>query len=360
MNLRYKNYGCTRSGNIAFGARVLSAFIAASLCVPAHSQTTPTNTPTDYYYAFTVTPANGTITYSVPGKKRVVMPFTIQNNGNLPADFVVEAATAPNQNIPANKLTVNGQTVSFNATNFGYVIDYNNNGLIDDIELQPALKFMDEVDRRGKNNILVYFDVPSDLANGSAGNVLLTVSARHGGTPGIIGPNITPTRIGFNDESKTDYYFYDFGNTPVNDPYWPIPIVGQTGKSHDGEVTSWSSVVIKSAEISITNTSTALSDKVNNSRNPKKIPESTVEYCVKVSNAAGALLAENVQVVSSVSSEAEFLAGEPIRVGGSVADGVCQKDGTQSGTYENGKILGTIENIPEGKTKTIMFQVKIK
>jgi uncharacterized repeat protein (TIGR01451 family) len=111
--------------------------------------------------------------------------------------------------------------------------------------------------------------------------------------------------------------------------------------------------------LTITKTSTLISDPVDGTTFPKAIPGAVLEYCIIVSNAAGAATATNLAVSDPLPATVTYSAGYGIFVNGTAPGGVCAADGTSGGAFGSGTVSGSLNNLAAGATETLRFRTTI-
>jgi hypothetical protein len=111
--------------------------------------------------------------------------------------------------------------------------------------------------------------------------------------------------------------------------------------------------------ISVTKSSTVLSDPVNGSTNPKMIPGAQVRYCIIVTNPASNPTATSIALSDPLGAlPATYVAGS-LRINGSATGGTCNADGNVGGSVSAGTVSATLSDIPAGGTRTTYFDVTV-
>lgn len=135
------------------------------------------------------------------------------------------------------------------------------------------------------------------------------------------------------------------------------------GDPNDGTVLVSATYVVSAALLSVARFSKVISDVVNGTKNPKAIPGATVEYCVAVSNAAGAATATNISIAETLYTKLVFDNTFGIYQNGTVTNGACDTQGagggSPGGTFADGKVNGTIASLSAGETKTVRYRATV-
>ena len=123
---------------------------------------------------------------------------------------------------------------------------------------------------------------------------------------------------------------------------------------------------VAGAIVTVDKSSSIVSDPVNGTTDPKAIPGAVIEYCIVVTNAAGAATATNVNVTDDLPADVTFTIGDPIFVDadGDCSGGVDENGGDASysaGTGPSGEnqILGLLADVPASTSRSLYFQVTI-
>lgn len=284
-----------------------------------------------------------TTTVVNPGQKNVAFKFTASNQSNATIDIWI-----PAQVVLTGGTTASGGVDSFNLIFKEYYADSGANGVLD-TSVDSVLDFasLDEVEPDGVRTFFYVFDIPTGLADGVMAGMHASAQAREGGVTGERGVAIEATS-GANT-SGVDTVLAD----PITggDPAISGAGDGKVGVSFDIEVSAATLSVVRSHEI--------IFNLVEGTSDPKVIPGALVEYCVQVSNAAGAATADNVTITETMGATLTYDDTFGIYQNGSVANGACNADGTVGGTHNAGVITGTISSIAAGETKTIRYRAKV-
>ena len=144
---------------------------------------------------------------------------------------------------------------------------------------------------------------------------------------------------------------------------------------NDGSHSDEGSFSVAGALVSVVKSSRIVSDPVNGTNNPKAIPGAVIEYCIAVSNAAGAADATAVSVNDDLPGDVTFTPGSGIFLGTATVDtsgatpvatcsgGTDEEGGdatfTAGGANGAGVIAGTLADIPQSTTSSLYFEVTI-
>ena len=164
--------------------------------------------------------------------------------------------------------------------------------------------------------MFVVANVPITRVNGDVAGVTLTAQARESGAAGTQGIVVTQT-VGANT-AGVDTVFAD--------------TAGFSDAVQDGQFSARGDYTVAAATLTVTKTSTIISDPINGTTNPKFIPGAVVGYCIQVSNAAGSATANNVAITDPLPSQTTYSSSYGIFLNGSVTGGVCNADGTAGGS----------------------------
>lgn len=112
-----------------------------------------------------------------------------------------------------------------------------------------------------------------------------------------------------------------------------------TGLWGFGEVEDYQ-MTIQNAELVVAKTSTIVSDPINGTINPKRLPGSIIRYCILVTN-VGTVTADNVQSVDTLPSTVTYMPGT-IRTGSTCASATTGEDDDASGGDESDPFGGSL------------------
>ncbi|MEM7779866.1 MAG: hypothetical protein AAF697_05685 [Pseudomonadota bacterium] len=280
-----------------------------------------------------------------PGEDQAVLAFDVTNLSNAVIDLDLTTV-------------LTAGTVA-NIDNIEIYLDADGDGVLDAGELAAGpITFLDEVaadDGAGTETVavLVVADISVDAVNDDTFDIVLVADAHESGGVGALGAEITAT-AGANT-AGVDTVLAD-GN-------------GGTGEDadNDGDFSDQGQFEVAGAELSVVKSSRIVSDPVNGVTDPKAIPGAVIEYCIVVSNAAGAADATSVVVNDDLPADVTFTPSDfGIFVDG---DGACtggtdEEGGDASFTAGGGAggldlITGTLSDIPASTTRSLYFRVTI-
>ncbi|TIX52085.1 DUF11 domain-containing protein [Alteraurantiacibacter aquimixticola] len=271
-----------------------------------------------------------------PGETQTVTTFTVTNLSNDVMDVALTAAQL------VGGTAEQGGTDNFDVTNLQIWVD-NGDGIFDPAT-DTQVSYIDELAADTTATVFVIGDIPISQETGDVAGVVLTGTAAEGGTAGSQGATIVETTGG--DTAGEDTVFAD--------------AAGETDVQYDGTHSAGDDWSVLAALVSVTKESLVLSDPVNGTTDPKAIPGATVQYCIKVSNAAGGADATNVTLTDPVPGDVTYVTSTAFVDGTVNGDGTCNA-GTTTGSYDGGTttVSGTIPTLSAGDTRTLVFNATI-
>lgn len=276
----------------------------------------------------------GTAATSVsPGEDNAAIAFDVTNLSNDTIDLELAAALR------------NGTAA--NIDNFRVYLDADGDRVLSAAELAAGpITFLDEVGEDDTVAVIVVADIGLNAVNGDEFDVTLTADAHAGGGAGALGAELVGT-AGANSNGVDTVLFDGAGDTDA---------------ANQGDFSDTGEYVVAGAVVTVAKTSRVVSDPVNGSTNPKAIPGATVEYCITVSNAAGAATATDVNVTDDLPFDVTYDAAFGIFVDGNAS---CTS-GVPGGNFSTGtgpsgedQVLGDLSDIPGGQVRSLYFQVEI-
>lgn len=290
----------------------------------------------DRKVALTVAEVGSTTTTVVPGQTAAVTTYTVTNTSNATIDIGLAAAQQ------AGGTASHGGTDVFDLTGLAMYVDTNGNGTYD-AGTDTAVTYLDELAADASKTVFIVGNIPTTVTNGQVAGVTLTATADEGGTAGTQGAVITAT---------------SGANTAGVDTVLADGTSGLAGDAAaDGKYIARDDYTVSSATITVTKTSTIVSDPINGTTNPKNIPGATIRYCIQVANTGGAA-ATSVAITDPLPSQVTGTASSGY-LNGTVTSGVCNTDGTAGGTVTTTSASGTIASIAAGATRTFYFTATI-
>lgn len=297
----------------------------------AQTQRTATDTfDVDRKVIFTLTEATPTGTTSVvPGQQDAVTRFTLTNTSNDTLDFSLAAAQL------AGGTAEHGGTDVFDVTGFTFFVDANSNGTY-----QAGTDIATSVDNLAPDTSIAVFivgDIPLVQTNGQVAGVTMTATALN-----VDGSAIVASTDSDANTAGIETIFADSG---------------RNGIESDGD-----DYTLAAPNLTVTKLSRVISDGVSAS-NFKAVPGAVVEYCIVVTNGAGAATATNVAVADNLNLEPDFtyLAAFTPKYDGTVVTGSTCTPGTLDATYNGGTntVSATLSDIAADETRTLVFRVTI-
>ncbi len=280
-------------------------------------------------------PGAATTTVS-PGQTSAVTTFTVTNNSNATLDFALAAAQQ------GGGTAAHSGTDTFDVTNVKIYVDANANGTYD-AGTDTLATYLDELAPDASKTVFVVADVPLSLTTGSVAGVTLTATAKEGGGTGSQGAAVTQT---------------SGANTAAMDTVF-ADAAGATDAQYDAAHSAKDDYTVLAAALTVTKTSTVISDPVNGTTNPKAIPGATIEYCIIVANAAGSATASSVAISDPLPTTVTYSSAYGTFLNGTVTSGSCNTDGTAGGSFASGTVSGTLTSVAAGETKTLRFRATI-
>lgn len=299
----------------------------------AQTQRTASDTLTvDRKITLTVAASNTATTSVSPGQTQAATTFIVTNTSNEGLDFGLAVTQLAGGAAP------NGGTDNFDVTAPTFYLD-DGDGVFDSGD--TLITFLDEIAADASRTVHVVGGVPGTQVNGDKSAVILTATAREGGTAATQGAVVTQT-AGANTAAK-DTVFADGA--------------GSDDAARSGSFSARDDYTVAAALLTVAKTSRVIADGFNTAANAKMIPGATVEYCIAVTNATGGATATNVAISDPVPTNMTFVTGS-IVLDATVAGGVCS-GGTAGGSFASNTVSGTLTDIPSATTRGLRFQVTI-
>jgi uncharacterized repeat protein (TIGR01451 family) len=278
----------------------------------------------------------GTTTTTVsPGQADAITAFTVTNTSNAVLDFALSSAQQ------TGGAGAHSNTDNFDVSGVAIFVDVNNNGTYE--SATDTATFIDELAADASKTVFILGDVALARVTGDVAAVTLTATARESGTAGSQGAAVTQT-AGANT-AGVDTVFAD--------------LAGATDAARDAAHSAKDDYTVLAANLSVTKTSSVISDPFNGTTNPKMIPGAVVEYCIAISNAAGGATATNVSITDPIPANTTYSAGFGILVGATISGGTCNADGAAGGSFGSGQVTANIGNVTAGSSTGIRFRVTV-
>jgi hypothetical protein len=349
---------------------------------------------------FTVAEA-GTIGYATanPGQNDVALQFTVTNNSNQTLDFLLRA-------VDTDLDTHNGGAAdSFDATGVQVFVE---SGVTAGYQAaQDTGIYVDELAEGGSQTVYIIGDIPAGATDSQTAGYALVAQVAQGSAAATQGAAIT------NDDNNniSPAGTYSNGATVVaagtannvadntatvqtvfNDPAGGnVEDRNSTGAAQDaarnGQASDSDAYEVNAAILTVTKTSSVISDPVNGTTNPKSIPGAIVQYTVTIVNGAGGSTAQSVAIADSLATEigngtlaysaSTFNAqgtcpgsGAPNPCGilvtapdinGGVAQAITNTNGDGDGGNFNANVVNmSVGNLDAGETATVQFRVQVQ
>ncbi|NPA59808.1 MAG: hypothetical protein GXO30_05015 [Epsilonproteobacteria bacterium] len=199
------------------------------------------------------------------GSTNVVLTFKVRNDGNSVHDFLISSLTNSSKAFVG---TSNEVTDSNNADNVRIYVDNGDDTFNPDEDTET---YIDELAPDEEKTVFIVADIPDDAADGDIAVYDLQVQVAEGGASGTQGEAITSDDSDEADAVNTVQIVFADG-------------AGTIDAEHDGKFSSTDAYKMITATVTIIKNSIVLSDPVNDTTNPKRIPGAVVRYCFIVEN----------------------------------------------------------------------------
>ena len=282
----------------------------------------------------------GATTTVSPGQTAAATTWTLTNTSNDTLDF---ALSAVNQTTGAT--AQHGGTDAYDVSNIKYYVDTNANGVYDP-GTDTQVTWIDELAPDTAKTIFVVSDTPLAATNAQVSGLVLTATAEAGGAAATQGAVLTAT-AGANT-AGVDTVFADGAGT--------------ADAANDGKISAKGDYTVAAAVLSVNKYATLISDPINGTTNPKMIPGAVVEYCIAVSNAAGAATATGLSVADPLPATVTYSAST-VFLNATVSGSTCSAGtaGSDATNYNAGTttVSGTLSNVAAGASTGLRFRVTI-
>lgn len=294
----------------------------------------------------------------VPNQQDAIVTYTLTNATNDTVDYALSASNMAGGAAPRG-------TDNIDASNLEICVDADNNGSCSGTGLETwgATGLVDNLAADGVRRIFVRGDFAGSITNGQIAGVRLAATAHVGGTAGLgavystsgSGSALVLTDSNANT-SGVDTIFADVVGT--ND----------SSAARDGVVNTLDDYTVSAASLSVYKSSRVISDPVS-STNPKAIPGAVVEYCISVTNGAGAATAQAVNISDVMPANTTYVPAS-IRVDGTVTSpgasqtcaagtAVTDATGDDAGQFATNTASGTLSDIAASTSRALIFRVTI-
>jgi hypothetical protein len=215
-----------------------------------------------------------------PGSSNNIITFTVTNTSNDVMDFALTsqalvggaAKFTGTDNINASAISVfveSGATPGYQAA-------------------QDTATFIDELAADVNRTVYIVGTFPTGLSNSDIATYGMIAEARAAGGAGSLGAALTQD-TGADNPSTVQIVFGDGA--------------GSDDAARDARQSDRSDFRVVTATLSVTKTSSVISDPFNNTTNPKAIPGAVIEYTITITNAASAATASSIAVSDSLNAE---------------------------------------------------------
>ncbi len=247
--------------NAAMTTAGTSVANTASLSYSAGSNTRVATSNTDTFVVdkkvdVLVTNTNGGNTIVEPGQTQAVIRFDVTNEGNKAEDYTLAIAQGTGDQFDPTTCQIFDGTTAITA----------------------PLNIAQET----TVNLEARCDIPASVVDTNLGNIVLTASSASTQTSGA------------DTQGTEDVVFADDA--------------GLTDVARDGAYSSGGTYEVRTAVMTVTKSSCVVSDPVNGTTNPKRIPGAIVRYLVEVKN-EGAGSATSAVVTDNLSAELLYSSG---------------------------------------------------
>jgi uncharacterized repeat protein (TIGR01451 family) len=294
-----------------------------------------------------VAEVGGAYTDVAPGQTARVLTFTVTNTTNAALDFRLSAA-----HLATGAADPFGGTDDFDPSNVLVFVDANANNTYE--AGTDIVTFLDEVPADATRTVFVVADIPAGRPDNDTAGMVLTATAAEPGTAAALGADVTQTAGA--DTAAVDTVFGDGA--------------GDTDAVRSGSHSDTDAFRVRTATISVTKTSTIISDPFNGAVNPKRIPGAVVEYCVVVAN-TGSTTADTVVISDSIAAQpVTFVAASIVAGGAADCTGGTAEDDNAAGADEtdpnggnfaagSGVVTITVPSVAGGASTSGRFRVTI-
>lgn len=293
----------------------------------------------------------GATTSVAPGQTGAVTTFQISNVTNETIDIGLSAAAQANGTTAAH-----GGTVNLTATTYTYWVNTNGSSTCSyNAANATQVTYLDEVAANANVCVYVLANIPSTATNGQVAGINLTVTAEQGGTAGSQGAVLSQSNSSVAWTPGTMQTVFGDG-------------AGNGGDAaDDGKYTALADYTVAAPLLSVFKNSTIVSDPINGSTNPKAIPGATMQYCIVVSNAAGAgASATSIGVSDVLPANVTYKPNSVVlntSVSGSGSSATCGSGtaGSDATNYSASPptVSGSLATLATGSSEGLLFQVVI-
>ncbi|MBA2409271.1 MAG: DUF11 domain-containing protein [Gammaproteobacteria bacterium] len=277
----------------------------------------------------------------IPGSTNQVLPFTLTNTGNTTQGYQLS--------------TVDGTGDNFNMNSVRIFVDVNGDGALDAGDtLYTTGTNAGDLAPDAVQDYLIVANTPSTATDNQKAIYHLLATTTNAGSA-----TVTTEDTGADAPGTVQVVFADGAGTAG----------GDTARS--GTQSSVSTYTVDTAALSVAKISTVISDPLNNTTDPKRIPGAVVRYTITVTN-TGRATATGAAIVDQIPANTTFVTGT---LSATNSDGTVtpveaySDDGVTYGAAEtspvgyirvtHARILGTTAGGAGGGNGTAVFDVTI-
>ena len=295
-----------------------------------------------------VTHQDPTAVAVVPGAQDQVLTFVVRNDGNKVQDYKL-TSTANDGNPYA------GINDTFDTDNVRIFVDKNNNGVYDPGTDDQT--YIDELAPDANVTVFIVSNIPIAQQNGDAAEYSLTAQVAEGGTAATQGADITNDDRNNADDAMTEQIVFADGDGN-----------GATEGDKDGQFADHSAYQIQAPQLILEKESCVLSDPINITTNPKRIPGATIRYMFDIEN-DGSVDATNVTLKDLLNDALDIATLANVITNEHQDDGQCvcatnAANGAAPGHSENGQevtLTGVnVSSAAHERHTCVSFEVEIK
>lgn len=224
---------------------------------------------------------SGLLTHTevTPGETDAFVQFTLTNTGNATQDWRLVFTSLTSGDPDVHGLTDTDNDMS----NIRVFVDND----LDGLEIGTDLTYVDELAEGDSVDIYIVADAAVTLTDIDIANMDIEAITADAGGGGALGTD-TVDDVGSGDTAGIDVVF------------------AEGGALGDGRLNAQDGFDVTSASLTITKTSTLISDPFNGAASPKAIPGAIIEFVVTVAN-AGAQDATNVIVGDTFQADIDLV-----------------------------------------------------
>lgn len=305
----------------------------------SQAQLTPTYTPFEVDRRVNLTVVLDTATKNVsPNAQDQVLEFTITNSTNDVIDIGLGV--------------LDGTGDQFNPTGLTVFVE---SGAVAGYDATDTATYIDELGADATKKVYVVGDIPAGVTDGQTGQIVLTATAKEGGTASTEGAAL----VADTDADAPTVVENVFGDAQ-----------GATdGATPDGKHSAIGTYTVVATTIVVSKASSVINDPFNGTTNPKAIPGATIQFCITVSN-TGATAATEVKVDDGIPVGTTYIA-DSIKVGTTcdyatatledddVIDEATDETDGISGSKDVSGVHTQVNNLANGTATTTLFRVTV-